>query len=86
MQRITISIDDELAMAFDRFIEQRGYGNRSEAVRDLIREGRVLATADQHGGELAVYGIESALAILKGEAAPGDRKTPVDLVTRAQLP
>jgi CopG family transcriptional regulator, nickel-responsive regulator len=38
MQRITISIDDELAMAFDRFIEQRGYGNRSEAVRDLIRD------------------------------------------------
>lgn len=38
MQRITISIDDELAAAFDRFIEQRGYDNRSEAVRDLIRD------------------------------------------------
>ena len=38
MQRITISIDDELASAFDRFIEQHGYGNRSEAVRDLIRD------------------------------------------------
>jgi ribose transport system substrate-binding protein len=56
------------------------------AVQDLIREGRVLATADQHGGQLAVYGIETALAILKGEAAPEDKKTPVDLVTRAQLP
>ncbi len=56
------------------------------AAQDLIREGRLLATADQHGGQLAVYGIEAALAILKGEAAPEDRKTPVDLVTKAQLP
>ncbi|MCW5569722.1 MAG: nickel-responsive transcriptional regulator NikR [Steroidobacteraceae bacterium] len=38
MQRVTISLDDELAAAFDRLIEQRGYGNRSEAVRDLIRD------------------------------------------------
>lgn len=56
------------------------------AVQDLIREGRILATADQHGDQLAVYGIELALSILKGEAPPRDRKTPVDLVTRAQLP
>lgn len=56
------------------------------AAQDLIREGRLLATADQHGGQLAVYGIEAALAILEGDAAPEDRKTPVDLVTKAQLP
>ena len=37
MQRLTISIDDELAADFDAFVAQRGYGNRSEAVRDLIR-------------------------------------------------
>jgi ribose transport system substrate-binding protein len=62
-----------------------GFDNIS-AVQDLIREGRVLATADQHGGQLAVYGIEAALSILKGEAAPENKKTPVDLVTKAQLP
>ncbi len=62
-----------------------GFDNIS-AVQDLIREGRILATADQHGDRLAVYGIELALSILKGEAPPRDRKTPVDLVTRAQLP
>lgn len=62
-----------------------GFDNIS-AVQDLIREGRVLATADQHGGQLAVYGIEAALSILKGEAAPEDKKTPVDLITKAQLP
>jgi CopG family transcriptional regulator, nickel-responsive regulator len=38
MQRFTISLDDELAAQFDALISARGYGNRSEAVRDLIRE------------------------------------------------
>lgn len=37
MQRFTISLDDELAREFDRLIAARGYGNRSEAVRDLLR-------------------------------------------------
>lgn len=38
MQRFTISLDDELAAAFDGLVAQRGYATRSEAVRDLIRE------------------------------------------------
>ena len=37
MERITISIDKELAVEFDRLIAARGYKNRSEAVRDLVR-------------------------------------------------
>ena len=37
MQRLTISLDDELASAFDELIHRRGYANRSEAVRDLLR-------------------------------------------------
>ncbi|WP_295540704.1 nickel-responsive transcriptional regulator NikR, partial [uncultured Pseudacidovorax sp.] len=37
MERFTISLDDELARQFDEFITAKGYGNRSEAVRDLIR-------------------------------------------------
>lgn len=37
MERFTISLDDELAQAFDAFIARGGYENRSEAVRDLIR-------------------------------------------------
>lgn len=36
-QRITISIDDSQAEAFDALIARRGYRNRSEAFRDLIR-------------------------------------------------
>jgi CopG family nickel-responsive transcriptional regulator len=37
MQRFTISLDDDLARQFDEMIAARGYGNRSEAVRDLLR-------------------------------------------------
>lgn len=38
MERITISLDEALAQEFDALIERRGYRNRSEAVRDLLRE------------------------------------------------
>jgi CopG family nickel-responsive transcriptional regulator len=37
MQRVTISIDESLAEAFDDLVEATGYQNRSEAVRDLVR-------------------------------------------------
>lgn len=37
MERITISLPEELAEEFDRLIAERGYDNRSEAVRDILR-------------------------------------------------
>ncbi|EWS56936.1 MULTISPECIES: nickel-responsive transcriptional regulator NikR [unclassified Methylibium] len=37
MERFTISLDDKLAHEFDHWIADRGYANRSEAVRDLLR-------------------------------------------------
>jgi CopG family nickel-responsive transcriptional regulator len=39
MQRLTITIDDDLVAEVDEFIAQRGYANRSEAFRDLVRGG-----------------------------------------------
>jgi CopG family transcriptional regulator, nickel-responsive regulator len=39
--RFGISIDDKLLESFDRLIEQKGYMNRSEAIRDLIRSDLV---------------------------------------------
>lgn len=36
-ERFTVSIESQLAEAFDAFMQRKGYGNRSEAVRDLIR-------------------------------------------------
>jgi CopG family nickel-responsive transcriptional regulator len=37
VERFTISLDAELAKEFDALIAERGYSNRSEAVRDLLR-------------------------------------------------
>lgn len=38
MQRYTISIEDELAERFEAWIARHGYENRSEAIRDLLRD------------------------------------------------
>lgn len=38
MERITMSLDSTLAGLFDNFIREKGYTNRSEAMRDLIRQ------------------------------------------------
>lgn len=37
-ERFTMSLDEELAAQFDAYVESKGYTNRSEAIRDLIRE------------------------------------------------
>lgn len=36
--RFGVSIEDELLKRFDQEIDKKGYSNRSEAIRDLIRE------------------------------------------------
>ena len=61
-----------------------GFDNIS-AIQAAVRDGSVLATADQHADQLAVYGIEYALQILRRQAAPADKQTPVDLVTAETL-
>ncbi len=38
LSRIGVAIDADLLNRFDKFIEQQGYTNRSEAFRDLIRD------------------------------------------------
>ena len=38
MNRVTISLDDKLLETFDAYIRRKGYDNRSEAIRDLVRQ------------------------------------------------
>lgn len=49
MERFTISLEDDLAHAFDALIAERGYASRSEAVRDMLR--RELEGARQRRGD-----------------------------------
>src|ERR1051325_4170227 len=44
LSRIGVAIDSDLLNKFDRLITQRGYTNRSEAFRDLIRDELVEKT------------------------------------------
>ncbi len=37
-ERFGVSMDGDLLAAFDQRIEQAGYSNRSEAIRDLVRD------------------------------------------------
>ncbi len=38
LTRFGVSMEKDLCLNFDRFIEEHGFSNRSEAIRDLIRE------------------------------------------------
>ncbi|MGA7158171.1 MAG: nickel-responsive transcriptional regulator NikR [Acidobacteriaceae bacterium] len=38
LSRTGVSLDEDLLKEFDQLITRRGYENRSEAIRDLIRE------------------------------------------------
>lgn len=38
MERVTITIDEELLEAIDALVVRKGYASRSEAVRDLVRD------------------------------------------------
>lgn len=46
LNRIGVAIDSDLLKRFDTFIARQGYTNRSEAVRDLVRDRLVTATVD----------------------------------------
>jgi len=62
-----------------------GYDNIN-AIKPMLKDGRVLATADQFAAKQAVFGIETALKVIKGEKVDsgtnGVIETPVELVTK----
>jgi ribose transport system substrate-binding protein len=62
-----------------------GYDNIN-AIKPMLKDGRVLATADQFAARQAVFGIETALKLIKGQPTGADDKgviqTPVELVSK----
>lgn len=54
MQRVTVTIDEELMSALDRYMEAGGHQNRSEAVRDLVRAGLLKEPKTDDGGRACV--------------------------------
>ncbi|APO81829.1 MULTISPECIES: sugar ABC transporter substrate-binding protein [Pseudomonas] len=62
-----------------------GYDNIN-AIKPMLADGRVLATLDQAASQQAVYGIQAALKMVKGEKPDVDAdnviQTPVQLITK----
>lgn len=54
LKRFGISMDGNLLRKFDHLVRQRGYENRSEAIRDLIREAIIEQTWED--GEQIIAG------------------------------
>lgn len=55
------------------------------AAEELIKQGAMLCTVNQHADQVAVYGIQYALEMLKNGTAPEDRETPVEVVSAETL-
>jgi CopG family transcriptional regulator, nickel-responsive regulator len=51
LARVSISLEEPLLTAFDKLIEARGYANRSEAIRDLIRDRLVREQGEADAAE-----------------------------------
>jgi CopG family nickel-responsive transcriptional regulator len=48
LSRIGVSLEEDLLEEFDRLITKRGYANRSEAFRDLIRDALLAEIVDSN--------------------------------------
>jgi len=58
MEKITrfgVSMNTELLQMFDKYIDKKGYTNRSEAIRDIIREH--LVTQEWLNGNTVTIGV-----------------------------
>ncbi|UCC29663.1 MAG: nickel-responsive transcriptional regulator NikR [Phycisphaerales bacterium] len=67
VDRFSVSLDTELLAAFDRHIADRGYQNRSEAIRDLIRD-LLVASRVEHSDEPAAAVLTVVCDHRQGEA------------------
>jgi len=85
--------NDSMALGVEKAIAAAGKTGKIQivgfdnigAVQNLIKEGKVLATIDQFGPEMAANAIKVGMKIMKGEKLSGWQKTPVKLVTRNDL-
>ena len=57
MQRITITIDDDLLESVDALMQRRFYASRSEALRDMVREAEAREAVGQ--GDAPCVGVLS---------------------------
>lgn len=87
-----MAANDSMALGVVKAIDSAGKSGRIKvvsfddipAIQPLLKNGKVLATVDQFGAQLAALGIDNAMAEIAGQTLTGWVKTPVKLVTGAQ--
>jgi ribose transport system substrate-binding protein len=84
-----MAANDSMALGVIKAIDAAGKSGKIKvvgfdnipAVQPLLKEGKMLATIDQFGSQMAANGIDYAMKALKGEKIEGWIKTPIKLVT-----
>lgn len=57
LKRFSVSLEEALFDRFDEYIASRSYDNRSEAIRDLIRDALVRRDWDENGQVIGVISL-----------------------------
>ena len=84
-----MAANDSLALGVVKAIDASGKSGKIKvvgfdniaAVQPLLKDGKLIATVDQFGSQMAANGIDYAMKALKGEKLEGWIKTPIKLVT-----
>ena len=89
-----MAANDSMALGVVKALDAAGRSGKVQvvgfdnipAVQKLIKDGKVLATVDQFGPDMAANCIKTGFKMKKGEKLKGWIKTPVKLVTAKDLP
>ena len=84
-----MAANDSMALGVVKAIDAAGKSGKIKvvgfdniaAVQPLLKDGKLIATIDQFGSQMAANGIDYAMKALKGEKLEGWIKTPIKLVT-----
>jgi ribose transport system substrate-binding protein len=84
-----MAANDSMALGVVKAIDASGKSSKIKvvgfdniaAVQPLLKDGKLIATIDQFGSQMAANGIDYAMKALKGEKLEGWIKTPIKLVT-----
>ena len=88
-----MAANDSMALGVVKALDATGLSGKIKvvgfdnipAVQPLIREGKMLATIDQFGAQMAAMGIDYGLKELAGETYSGWVKTEIKLITASEL-
>jgi ribose transport system substrate-binding protein len=88
-----MAANDSMALGVVKALDAAGLSGKVQvvgfdnipAIQKLVKEGKVLATIDQFGPDMAANCIKTGFRMKKGEQLKGWMKTPVKLVTAKDL-